>query len=93
MAVFRQTWCYRRSCELIDLDLKADRRRLWITLARLEHIYETSKLHLHSDILSRLPSSNKATLPKSATSYEPNIFKPLQLPNTNGLDIVNVVLT
>jgi hypothetical protein len=37
---------------VLHLDLKAARRRVWITLARLEHIYESSKSHLHSDMLS-----------------------------------------
>jgi len=35
---------------VLHLDLKAARRRrVWITVARLEHIYETSKPCLHSD--------------------------------------------
>jgi hypothetical protein len=36
----------------LHLDVKADTRRLWITLARLKQIYETSKPLLHSDMLS-----------------------------------------
>jgi hypothetical protein len=49
------------------------RRRLWITLARLEHIYETSKPRLHSSIflLTRRTHtfSNKSIPPDSATPY------------------------
>ena len=36
---------------ILHLDSKAARKRFWIILARLEHIYKTLKLHVHNDTL------------------------------------------
>jgi hypothetical protein len=59
MAVFRQTWCWRSQEFYILIPgqpeghclPQAAWRRVWITLARLEHIKETSKHYLHSNTL------------------------------------------
>jgi hypothetical protein len=57
-----------------DCHMQAARRRLWITLARHEHIYTYS---------NKTTFSNKAIPPNSATSYGPSIFKPPQFPFVN----------
>jgi hypothetical protein len=41
----------QKELRVLHLDLKAVRRRLRPTMARLKHIYETSKPHLHGDTL------------------------------------------
>jgi len=54
----RRTWCWRT--KILHLHLTADvkrlsstgiRKRVWITMARFDHIYETSKPYHHSNTL------------------------------------------
>jgi hypothetical protein len=63
---------------VLHLDPKVARRKDYITLDRLQHIYETSKPHLHSDTLSPIrPHLLIMTLPMGQAFF--NHHKPYTL--------------